>query len=141
MPIYKTGLIAGNFDLIHPGYIHMFNECKDYCEHLIICLHEDPSIERPEKHKPILTIEERMLILSSLRTIDEIIVYRREQELLEILINRAPEVRFLGDDYLNKRFTGDHLNIPIIFISRDHGWSTTKLIHRIKNLEINKHLI
>ena len=42
-------------------------------------------------------------------------------------------IRFLGDDYLDKDFTGSHLNIPIHYISRDHGWSTTKFKKAIKN--------
>ena len=54
----NTGVIAGNFDVIHPGYIHLFNECKEFCTELIILLHEDPSIERPEKLKPILNLDE-----------------------------------------------------------------------------------
>ena len=29
---YKKGIIAGNFDVIHPGYIKMFKECKSYCK-------------------------------------------------------------------------------------------------------------
>ena len=37
------GIIAGAFDLIHPGYIRMFKECKTHCNHLTVALHEDPS--------------------------------------------------------------------------------------------------
>ena len=33
---------------------------------------------------------------------------------------------FLGDDFKNKSYTGDNLNIPVYFLNRDHGWSTTK---------------
>ena len=40
-----TGVIAGNFDVIHPGYIHLFNECKEHCNTLLLLLHEDPSID------------------------------------------------------------------------------------------------
>ena len=45
----KIGVIAGNFDVIHPGYIFMFNECKKHCDILLLLLHDDPSIERPKK--------------------------------------------------------------------------------------------
>ena len=45
----RIGMIAGNFDIIHMGYIYMFNECADNCDHLICFLHDDPSIERKEK--------------------------------------------------------------------------------------------
>jgi glycerol-3-phosphate cytidylyltransferase len=133
MSIYKKGVVAGNFDLIHPGYIHMFNECKAYCEHLTVCLHEDPSVERPEKHKPIFTIEERIMVLAALRNLDQIVVYRTENELEETLSNLSFDVRFLGDDYLKKHYTGEYLKIPIVFISRSHGWSTTKLKNLIKS--------
>ena len=83
----NTGVIAGNFDVIHPGYIHLFNECKEFCSELIILLHEDPSIERPEKLKPILNLDERMIILSSLKQIDQIIPYKLETDLYQLLLN------------------------------------------------------
>ena len=127
----NTGVIAGNFDVIHPGYIHLFNECKEFCTELIILLHEDPSIERPEKLKPILNLEERMIILSSLKQIDQIIPYKLETDLYELLSNLDIDIRFLGDDYKSKPFTGDDLNIPIHFLDRSHGWSTTKFKNKI----------
>jgi|TARA_Y100000294_G_C8438902_1_gene289918 glycerol-3-phosphate cytidylyltransferase len=120
------GVIAGAFDAIHPGYIYLFNECKQHCDHFLLLLHEDPSIERSEKMKPILSIKERKLILSSLRQIDEIITYKTEDDLLKILKNRKIDIRFQGDDYKEKNFTGQELDIPIHFLDRSHGWSTTK---------------
>ena len=122
----NTGVIAGNFDVIHPGYIHLFNECKEHCKKLLLFLHEDPSIERKNKLKPILTLEERILILSSLNQIDEIISYKTEAELLKLLKDHKIDIRFLGNDYKNKEFTGMKLNIPIHYLDRSHGWSTTK---------------
>jgi|TARA_B110000914_G_C15298758_1_gene370052 glycerol-3-phosphate cytidylyltransferase len=122
----NIGIIAGNFDVIHPGYIFLFNECKENCDHLILFLHEDPSVERPEKLKPILSLKERILILSSLRQIDEIIPYKLESDLLSLIKDMNIDVRFLGDDYINKAFTGKELNIPIHYLNRSHGWSTTK---------------
>ena len=121
-----TGVIAGNFDVIHPGYIHLFNQCKKYCNKLLVFLHEDPSLERETKLKPILTLEERILILSSLNQVDEIISYKTEAELLILLKIHNIDIRFLGDDYQNKEFTGMELNIPIHYLDRSHGWSTTK---------------
>ena len=127
----KTGVIAGNFDVIHPGYIHLFNECKEFCTELIILLHEDPSIERPEKLKPILNLNERKMILSSLTQVDQIIPYKLEVDLYQLLSNLDIDIRFLGDDYKTKLFTGDDLNIPIHFLDRSHGWSTTRFKNKI----------
>jgi len=122
----KRGFIAGNFDVIHPGYIKMFRECKANCTHFTILLHSDPSIERPEKLKPILTLEERIEVLSSIKYIDDIQSYIYEIELYELIKKGKYSIRFLGDDYINKSFTGDDLEIKIYYLSRDHGWSTTK---------------
>ena len=121
-----VGVIAGNFDVIHPGYIYMFDECKKHCDILLLLLHDDPSIERPEKIKPILNLNERNMILSSLKQIDRIITYQIESDLYDILKSEQIDIRFLGDDYKDKAFTGDDLGIPIHYLDRSHGWSTTK---------------
>ena len=121
------GIIAGNFDVIHPGYIKLFKECKENCDHFTILLHSDPSIERPRKLKPILSLAERKEMLFSLKYIDDIIAYTYEKELLSILDKQKFNLRFLGDDYKNRTdYTGYGLSPEIIFLKRDHGWSTTK---------------
>ena len=119
------GVIAGNFDVIHPGYIKTFKECKENCDHFTILLHSDPTIERPNKLKPILSVDERIEILSSIKYIDDIKVYTYEEELIKLLGDNKFNIRFLGDDYIGKSFTGIELNIEIHYLNRDHGWSTT----------------
>ena len=66
----------------------MFDECKNYCDTLLLLLHDDPSIERPEKIKPILSLNERIMVLDSLKQIDRIITYKTESDLYEILMNK-----------------------------------------------------
>jgi hypothetical protein len=58
--------------------------------------------------------------------ISAVIPYTYENELYELLKHGNYDVRFLGDDYIGKSFTGDDLDIPIHYLNRDHGWSTTK---------------
>ena len=70
-PKYELGVITGNFDVIHPGHIKMFQECKEYCDRFLVLLHSDPSIERPEKLKPILSVGERIEMLLSIKYIDQ----------------------------------------------------------------------
>lgn len=126
----KRGIIAGNFDVLHPGYIKMFNHAKSKCDKLIVLLHDDPSYERPEKLKPILSYEERKEMLLSLEAVDEVFLYLTEKGLVDLIKIVKPDIRFLGDDYIDmphvKPYTGSELNIPIGWIKRDHGWSTTK---------------
>ena len=122
----KKGVIAGNFDVIHPGYIAMFKECKANCDEFLVLLHSDPSIERPAKIKPILSVQERDEMLMSIKYIDNVFVYDTEADLINLLGLIRPNIRFLGDDYIGKKYTGDHLGIPVYYLDRSHGWSTTK---------------
>ena len=121
----KKGIIAGAFDIIHPGYIKMLKESKNYCNHLTIALHQDPSIERPHKLKPVQNVKERREILLSIKYVDEVKIYNLEKDFLEML----PEydIRFLGDDYKTGNYTGKNIPIDIIWINRSHCYSTTKL--------------
>jgi glycerol-3-phosphate cytidylyltransferase len=122
----KRGFVAGNFDVIHPGYIAMFKECKSACDQMVILLQTDPTVERPEKLKPIFSVEERTELLLSLIYIDEIITYTYEHELYDTIKNGGFDVRFLGDDYKDRGYTGDDLDIRVHYLDRSHGWSTTK---------------
>jgi glycerol-3-phosphate cytidylyltransferase len=129
---YKKGVIAGNFDVIHPGYVKMFKEMERHCDVLIVLLHTDPSIERPDKIKPILSVKDRKETLECFRMVKGILKYTYEEQLYDLLKMGEFDIRFLGDDYKNKPFTGDNLPIPIHYLDRSHGWSTTKfknLIH------------
>ena len=123
---YTIGIIAGNFDVIHPGYVEMFKEMKRHCYWIHVLLHTDPSIERPEKIKPILSVEERIKMLFALKDVNEVSTYDTENDLINLILKINPGVRFLGDDYKDKDFTGKELPIDIHYLDRSHGWSTTK---------------
>jgi hypothetical protein len=65
-------------------------------------------------------------MLLELKSVCGVHIYTYEAQLLDLLKMGEFNVRFLGDDYIDKPFTGDNLNIPIHYLNRDHGWSTTK---------------
>tara|TARA_B100001964_G_scaffold109481_2_gene122419 strand:+ start:857 stop:1600 length:744 start_codon:yes stop_codon:yes gene_type:complete len=119
------GIIAGAFDVIHPGYIRMFKEAKLHCNHLTVALHEDPSMARPHKLKPVNTVEERKEILRSIKYVDDIVVYQSEDTFLSYLSDY--DIRFLGTDYKDGSYTGKDLSIPITWLSRDHEYSSTRM--------------
>ena len=123
----KIGFTAGNFDLLHPGYIYTFETAKENCDYFMVFLQRDPSETRFTKYKPVIPLYERYKTLMALEHVDEVITYQTEEDLLTLMEFYKPDVRILGDDYIGKRFTGDHLDIEIIYTTRSHGWSTTKL--------------
>ena len=52
----KTGFTCSCFDLFHAGHIMMLKEAKSKCDYLIVGLQTDPTIDRPEKNKPIQSL-------------------------------------------------------------------------------------
>ena len=123
----KKGIIAGNFDVIHPGYVRFFKDAKDHaCDWLVVALHVDPTIERPQKAKPILSSEERTEILLSLRYVDEVLYYNTEAELFDLLAGVPEHTRVIGSDYMGVDFTGKSLASDIYYHNRNHNWSTTR---------------
>ena len=132
----KKGFTCSCFDLMHPGHIKMLQDARDQCDYLIVGLQSDPTIDRPDtKNKPIQTLEERQIMLSAVRFIDQIVIYETEDDLYKYLDENPPDIRILGSDYKGKDFTGKDLDIDIYYHNRDHNWSSTELRKRIKKSE------
>ena len=117
----------------------MLREAKRECDYLICGLQIDPSIDRPEKNKPVQTVVERHTQLSAVRFVDEIIPYLYETDLEDILQMRDIHVRILGEEYRNKDFTGRDIckarDIELYFNKRDHRFSSSGLRQRVKERE------
>jgi cytidyltransferase-like protein len=123
----KIGFTAGNFDLLHPGYIITFEEAKKHCDKFIVFLQRDPSLHRKSKYKPVIPLYDRYKALKAIKYIDEVYTYQTEEELIDLIKFWKPDVRILGEDYIGKRCTGEDLPPKIIYTTRSHDWSTTRL--------------
>ena len=132
----KIGFTCSCFDLLHTGHILMLKDAKKQCDKLIVGLQTDPTLDRPEKNKPIQSYEERYIQLEAIKYVDKIIKYTTEKDLYKKLLEINPDIRILGSDYINKSFTGDDLNIPIYYHNRNHDYSSTNLRGKI----VSEHL-
>lgn len=133
----KIGITFSNFDLLHAGHIRMLQEAKENCDYLIVGIQSDPTIDRPSKNKPIQSYVERFMQLDECKSVDKIVPYSTESELLEILRLYRPNIRFIGEDYKGLDFTGKDLclekGIEIFYNDRSHRLSTSELRSRIIN--------
>lgn len=136
----KKGFTCGAFDLCHAGHMMVFKECKEVCDWLIVGLQSDPSKDRPEKNKPVMSLEERKIILEGIKYIDEIVVYDMEADLYKILKENTLgiDVRIIGLDWKEKFYTGHDLPIPMHFNTRAHSFSTSQLRKRVYDQELEK---
>ena len=102
------------------------------CDYLIVGLQTDPTLDRPEKNKPIQSLEERKIQLEAVKYVDEIRIYSTEAELRDMLCEIWPSVRILGSDYITKdNFTGCQYDIPIYYHERNHDYSSSSLREKI----------
>ena len=133
----KVGFTCSTFDLLHAGHIQMLREAKEQCEYLIVGLQTDPTVDRPEKNKPIQTLVERYTQLKAVGYVDEIIPYQTEQDLEDILSMYHIDIRVLGVEYKDKDFTGKSVcqkrGIDLYFNKRDHRFSSSDLRKRVRN--------
>lgn len=137
-----VGFTCSTFDLLHAGHILMLAEAKSVCDHLIVGLQTDPSIDRSTKNKPVQSIVERYVQLSAVKFVDEIIVYSTEKDLEDLLMFLPITVRFVGEEYEGKDFTGKQIceerGIKIWYNSRKHRFSSSELRQRTYQSELLK---
>ena len=134
----RTGFTCSTFDLLHAGHIIMLADAKSKCDHLVVGLQTDPTIDRPDtKNKPIQSIVERFVQLSAVKYVDDIIVYSTEKDLEDMLLFLDIQVRIIGEEYKDKPFTGKEIclrrGIELYYNKREHSFSTTELRQRVKN--------
>ena len=134
----KIGFTCSTFDLFHAGHIMMLKEAKEHCAYLIVGLQSDPTIDRPTKNKPIQTLFERFEQLKACKYVDEIIPYATEKELTDLLLSYKIDVRFVGEEYKDKDFTGKDFDTEIHYNKRRHSFSSSELRQRVSYAENQK---
>jgi glycerol-3-phosphate cytidylyltransferase len=135
----KIGFTCSCWDLLHTGHNLFLREAYQNCDILVVGLQTDPTLDRPEKNKPIQTLEEREIQVQSCRWVHSYFKYTTEKSLYDAINMLKPNIRFLGDDYINKKFTGDDLDIELFYHKRSqHNFSTTNLRRLIYQREHEK---
>lgn len=128
----KRGITFGAFDLFHAGHVVMLQEARTVCDHLIVCIQSDPSLDRADKNRPVQSIVERQIQVAACKYVDEIVVYDTEADVLEILRSIDWDVRILGDEYREKDFTGRAETLDrCYFNTRPHSFSSSELRLRV----------
>ncbi|MBI2629022.1 adenylyltransferase/cytidyltransferase family protein [Candidatus Pacearchaeota archaeon] len=129
----------GSFDILHYAHVNLLEKAKKEGNILIVLLNSDSSIKRIKGEKrPIIHEIERAQMLSSLESVDYIIIFNDETP-LELLGQLKPNVHVKGGSFVPEKvkeekdliesFGGKH----IIFEIED-GFSTTNIIEKIISL-------
>ena len=134
---FKVGFFPGNWDLLHNGHIRALKEARQYCDYLIVGIKENNN-DVPTKNQPIMSVAERKEMLGAFWWIDELVTYKSEKELYELDASKEYNIRFMGIEYKRKRH--HPIKAKIVYISRNHNYSTSRLREQIYQAECKKHL-
>ena len=98
----KVGITFSPFDLFPIGHVKMLEDAKEQCDYLICGLQTDPTLDRPEKNRPVQSVVERYIQLKGCKFVDEIVPYATEQDLEDVLRSFKIDVRIVCDNYAKK---------------------------------------
>lgn len=119
----KKVVASGVFDILHPGHIYYLREAKKLGDHLTVILARDKSVETMKGKKPIKPEEERRLLISELKCVDEAILGNQlatKEERKKILQHINPDIIALGYD---QKFEDPDYKIIQIPKKEDHSSS------------------
>ena len=126
----KIGFYPMAADILHAGHMIALEEAKNNCDYLIVGLNC-----KPDGKTPIQSIYERFMQLRAVKFIDEIIPYEGKVDLELLASSLDYDIRFVGEDYLNKEWDGKqiekNLSKEVHFLRRKHSMSSSNLKERL----------
>ena len=123
----------GVFDIIHPGHIEVLKHARGLGDMLIVGINSDESVRRLKgKERPILSLEERMEIISSIRYVDIVVPFDEDTpyNLIDFL---KPHILVKGGDYRPDEVVGRSIVEEVVIVPLRKGISTSNIIERIKD--------
>jgi len=72
----RTVLVKGVYDLFHSGHYYSFVNARSLGDLLIVAVNDDDSVsKRKGEGRPILALEERVILIAALSCVDYVTVY------------------------------------------------------------------
>jgi D-beta-D-heptose 7-phosphate kinase/D-beta-D-heptose 1-phosphate adenosyltransferase len=103
---YKVGFTNGCFDLLHPGHVHLLEQCRAMCDRLIVGMNSDASVKRLKgPTRPANGEAARAAVLAALGTVDLVCLFEEDTP-LSILGLIKPDILIKGADYTRETVVG-----------------------------------
>ena len=132
----KIVFTNGCFDIIHVGHIRYLSKAKELGDILIVGMNSDESVKKLKgDNRPINSFEDRAILLSSLRFVDSVIMFK-EQTPDNLIKKIVPDILVKGGDYKLEDIVGYQTVIEnggqVKTLSFYDGYSSSNYINKIK---------
>jgi D-glycero-beta-D-manno-heptose 1-phosphate adenylyltransferase len=95
----KVVFTNGCFDLLHVGHVRYLRGAKALGDVLVLAVNSDDSVRRLKgKERPLLTLEDRLGILSAFEMVDFVTAFE-EDTVTPLLLKLKPNIQAKGTDY------------------------------------------
>ncbi|MCB5945212.1 D-glycero-beta-D-manno-heptose-7-phosphate kinase [Acidocella sp. KAb 2-4] len=106
---YKVGFTNGCFDLLHPGHVHLLEQCRAMCDRLIVGINSDASVQRLKgPTRPAQGEAARAAVLASLASVDLVCLFEEDTP-IELIKQIKPDLLIKGADYTRETVVGADL--------------------------------
>lgn len=134
----KIVFTNGCFDILHAGHVRYLKQAASLGDRLIVGMNSDLSISRLKgSNRPIVTLAERMEVMSSITCVDWVIPFNEDTP-KELIDNILPDVLAKGGDYEVEKIVGYNTVVNnggvVKTLPYVEGCSTTSIVERIKSL-------
>ena len=119
----------GCFDILHRGHIELFKYAKSLGDELVVGVDSDEKVKLDKgEDRPINNLQDRMLMLQSIKYVDKVIPFHSTKELNDTIKWYRPDIMVIGADWRGKEVIGEIFTDKLIFFDRIKGYSTTKIL-------------
>lgn len=122
----------GTFDLLHIGHINILNRCKEYGDKLVVGVSSDDLNYKKKQVKPIYDENNRLKIISNIKSVDEVFIEHSLEDKLKYCINAGANIFIIGDDWAGKFDFLKNEYIDVVYLPRTKNISTTEIKLMIK---------
>jgi FAD synthetase len=90
-------VIAGTWDLIHPGHIWLMKKAKER-GYLTVIVARDSTSKRIKGRRPVVPEDQRLEVVKALKPVDEATLGEENHDILKIVERLKPDLILLGPD-------------------------------------------
>ena len=128
----KKIIVNGTFDILHRGHLELLQFARNQGDYLTVAIDSDQRVKKLKgNNRPINDMDERGILLAYLKTVDQVVVFDTDEELIKLINEHDTMVK--GSDYKGKPIVGEDVCKELIFFELINGYSTTNKIQDIIN--------